>query len=273
MGVLASTISRPQASSTVYDVYDHAYDFTNGLQRFFILDDAVNNTIASGQFTLLFAYQPDTVNSTDTVFTLWDSTASNRAFWWRFRSSGSVVQAFTSANGSSTAGSHQASHGMTANGTNWYFWACVVDMTESAQNDKIKLYRNGTDVGATLSTGSHTSIYDVTFDNSTSTTRGQTGFTWGGRTGGTAQSLDGMAHEFSILDTPLTSAQVSAIYNSGVPLSPRDNHNANVISRIDTSSLTYVGTNYEGDDEILGANKILGQNTINGNLSATGGIY
>ena len=82
-----------------------------------------------------------------------------------------------------------------------------------------------------------------------------------------------MAHEFSILDTPLTSAQVSAIYNSGVPLSPRDNHNANVISRIDTSSLTYVSTNYEGDDEILGANKVLGQNTINGNLSATGGIY
>jgi hypothetical protein len=271
MGVLASTISRPQ-SATTYPVYDYAYDFTNGLQRFLVLDDAVNDTIASGQFTLLFAYQPDTVNSIDTAFTLWSASASNRSFWWRFRTTG-VVQAYTSANGTSTAGHHEASHGMTANGTNWYFWACVVDMTEPAQDDKIKIYRNGTDVGATLSSGSHTSIYDVTFDNSTGTTRDQTCFGWGGRASGIGQSLDGMAHEFSILDTPLTSAQVSAIYNSGVPLSPRDNHNANVISRIDTSSLTYVSPSYVGDDEILGANKVLGLNTIDGNLSATGGIY
>ena len=256
--------------ATTYPVYDYAYDFTNGLQRFKLADQAVNTAIESGEFTVLMAYNPDSFNATDTVLQMWNAGNSDRAFWFRFRSSGSVVQAVTSANGTSTAGITSASHGMSTG--NWYFWACVVSMSESAQNDKIKLYRNATDVSATVTTGAHSSIHSVTFDNTNDTTIDDTSYAWGGRDS-IGDSLDGFSHELTILDTPLSAAQISAIYNSGTPISPRESHNANVVCRPEMDTMAWDGTDYNADCEILGSGKIVGYNTVNGDLSSTGGIY
>lgn len=263
MSILATTIARPQ-SGTTYDVWDYAYDFTQGLQRIELEDQDVNDAIASGEFTIMCAYKPDTLAATQTLFASWESSTNDRAIWVRFVTSGSYIQVYTSANGTSTAGAHRVAHGMSTG--SWYFWTIVVSMSESAQDDKIKIYRNGSDLSATRFTGTHSSIYGIDF-----TTDGVT-CKWGGRDA-TGQSLDGFAHEFSILDAPLSAAQVSAIYNSGTPLSPRDSHNANVISRVDTSSGTWNGSNYDFDDEIQGAGKAPSYGTINGNLSSTGGIY
>lgn len=251
-----------------FDVWDHAYSFENGVARFLLNGDTVNNAISGGEFTLCFAYKPDAFDTTNTAFVCWNTT---RSFWVRFRSSGSSIQAITSADGTTTGGIHTVAHGMTI-GT-WYFWTVVVSMSEGVDNDRIKIYRNGVDLSATVTTGNHNGgIQDVPYVDTTESTRDETTYKWGGSSSASS-GLNGFAHEFTVIDTALSAAQVSAIYNSGTPISPRDNHNANVVSRVDTSSLAWDGTNYDGDDEILGTGSIEGLNTVNGDLSSTGGIY
>lgn len=254
------------SGSTVYDVWDDAYNFNAGLSRFEIQDQAVNDTIGTGLCTFLIAYNPDTVNTSDTLFSLWNASTNDRVLIARTDTSGNIE--VVGSNDGSNAWRFEASHGMTAG--NWYFIAVVLDLSQGTVNDRVQVYINGVDRSVVNSldpsdTGSiHTSSYDVD----------GYALAWGARNDGAASSaLDGYAHEFSILDVALSSAQVSAIYNSGTPLSPRDNHNANVVSRVDTSSLAWNGSNYAGDDEILGTGKVVGLNTTNGDLSATGGIY
>ena len=254
------------SGATVYDVWDDAYNFNAGLSRFELQDQSVNDTIGSGTCTFLMAYNPDTLNTSDNLFSLWNTAGNNRVIIVRTDTSSNLE--VVGSNNGTNAWRYEAAHGMSTG--SWYFIAVVLDLGQASVNDRVQVYINGSDIGVTNNldpsdTGSiHTSSYDVD----------GYAFAWGARNDGTSSSaLDGYAHEFSILDVALSSAQVSAIYNSGTPISPRDNHNANVISRVDTSSLSWTGSNYEGDDEILGAGKVVGLNTTNGDLSSTGGIY
>lgn len=263
--ILSTPISRPQGSTT-FDVWDDAYNFNGGLSHFVIEDQAVNDAIGTGTCTFLMAYNPDTLNTSDTLFSLWNTTGNNRVILARTDTSSNFE--VLGSNDGSNAWRYEVAHGMST-GT-WYFIAVVLDLGQAAVDDRVQVYINGSDINIVNNldpsdTGSiHTSSFDVD----------GYAFAWGARNDGTASSaLDGYAHEFTILDIALSSAQVSAIYNSGTPISPRDNHDANVVSRVDTSSLAWDGLNYVGDDEKLGVGVVQGVSTINGDLSSTGGIY
>ena len=262
MSILASGAARPSGGTT-YDVWDYAYEWTGGQQLLTYQMQDINDVIGSGEFTMLLAYEPDTLSSLDYIFDLWEASGNNRSLMWRFDTSNNI-EVVGSANGSA-AWRFEGSHGMSTN--NWYFITLVASMSEVTEADRITVYVNGSDIGVTKNLGTASGFHTADYD-----TDGAYGG-WGGDENASNRSIDGFAHEFTILDKALTSSEVSAIYNSGRPISPRDNHNANVVSRIDMSSGTWNGSNYDFDDEILGLGVIQGEGTVNGNLSSTGGIY
>lgn len=249
---------------SAYGVWDNAYDFTAGTQAFGYQTQTVNDAIGSGLWTFIIHHNPDSLNAGDAYFSIWETFNNNRSIMIRNLNSTNLY--VTGSNTGADAWSMESSaHGMST-GT-WYQIAVVVDLSESTTTDKVKFFINGSQLTSSVGTGTITSINTADY-----TTDGAYGG-WGGRTGGTIAALDGYAHEVCLLDTALSGAELTAIWNSGVPISPRDNHNANVVFRPDTSTFAWNGVDYDGDDEILGSGAVMGEGTINGNMSATGGIY
>lgn len=263
MGVLHSTTQKPKGGAVTYPVSDYAYNFTGGNHQIYFPTQTVNDVLGSGEFTLLGAYNPDTLGTSDTFASWWDAGTSNRSILCRTDTS-SNFEVVGSNNGVS-AWRMEGSHGMST-GT-WYFIAVVISMSEPTETDRVKVYVNGSALSLSKTLGTVTSVHTPDY-----TTDGVEGG-FGGRGDVANTALDGYAHEFSILDIPLTSAQVSALGTPSTVISPRDNHNANVIARPDMSSGTWNGFNYDFDDEMLGAGAAPSKGTINGNLSSTGGMY
>lgn len=250
---------------TTYPVSDYAYNFNSGASRLQWAEDEVFTALGSGQCTINFVWKPDVVNTLQFLCGSFNASVGDyRVMYARLTSSGNIE--IVGSNTGSDAWRVVGAHGMSA-GT-WYMITMVFDMTQGAEIDRVKCYINGSALSLSKNLGTITSIY--TSDN---TTNGSV-FCWGNRDPVViADGMDGFGHEFTLLDTPLSSAEVTAIWNSGTPINPRENHNANVVARPDMSSGTFDGFDYNWDDEILGAGIVTGENTINGDLSSTGGIY
>ena len=277
MGRVRHTLSaKPTAGATIYDVYDTSLDFlgSSKTRSLALKTDAVNDAISSGTFTIICNVKFDTFESVDTIFACWDASSSNRSFWARFRSSG-ICEVFTSSTGTSTGGrTYTGALGLST--ATWYQFAICGDMSNATANDRIKIHINGVEQSTTTSNANHSGgIHALDY-----TTDGDY-YCFGGRpSAATGNSLKGDQHEWTILDTNLSEAECSAIWNSGTPLSPRDSHNANVVCRVNSDSGTWNALilNFEFDCDILGSGVVVTQtyssaeNTA-GVLDPTGGIY
>ena len=90
----------------------------------------------------------------------------------------------------------------------------AADFTQTSRHDRIKIYLNGVDLNATenLDASDAGSIHtgDYTTDG--------TLLTIGGVEGNTGSTASGSIQIPSIIDRPLSSSEVSELYNSGKPL-------------------------------------------------------
>ena len=258
-----------------YDVWDTSLDFVGGISTriLTIKSQDINDVIATGEFSLIANFKVDSFETTDTLFCCWQTGGGgNRSIWVRMRSSGSAFQVFTSSTGSSTGGLTSFSHSLST-GT-WYQMGIRVSMSEAVANDRVQIHIDGVKQTTTTGSGNHSGgIHAVDY-----TTDGYH-YNWGGRKGA-GNSLNGDMHEWTILDTPLSTSDFLTIWNSGTPISPRDNHNANVVSRIDSDSGTWniSKLDFDFDDEILGTGIIETETYSSGEESAgvldsSGGIY
>ena len=134
---------------------------------------------------------------TDTLFALWDNT-NTRMFFGIGNGSGGYAQAVTSAISSILDNT-------------WYLWTFVYDGTQSTENDRVKLYKNTSELSVTR-------IASTVIPTSLSSTVGDDPFVgaYNDPTLGAGGFTDASFDDFAIFDDALTSTQVANIYNSQI---------------------------------------------------------
>lgn len=173
-------------------------------------NQSILNELGTGSFTLSIAYKPTTLTKLSALFSAWDASTTNRVLILRVDTSGNI-EIITSPDGAN-ASRWEAAGGMSA-GT-WHHIVAVFDFSEAAINDRVKIYVDGSDIGATenLDNSDATGIHTGDF-----TTDGVL-LTIGGQDGSTTSTADGTVQIPSIMNRPLTASEVSDLYNSGTPL-------------------------------------------------------
>lgn len=173
-------------------------------------NQSILDVFGTGSFTLSIAYKPTALNKLSALFSAWDASTTNRVLILRVDTSGNI-EVITSPDGSN-ASRWEAASGMSTG--NWYHIVAVFDFSEAAINDRVKIYVDGSDIGATenLDNADATGIHTGDF-----ATDGVL-VTIGGQDGSTTSTSDGTIQIPSIIDRPLTASEVSDFYNSGKPL-------------------------------------------------------
>jgi len=173
-------------------------------------NQSILNVLGTGQFTLSIFFNPSNATDRSALFSAWLATSNNRVIQFRTDTSGNF-EVITSPDGTNAA-RWEASHGM-SNG-NWYHAVAVADFTQTSRHDRIKIYLNAVDLSAVenldASDAGGVNTGDYTTDGAL--------FTIGGVQGSTTFTSNGSIQVPSIINRPLSSSEVSELYNSGKPL-------------------------------------------------------
>lgn len=198
-------------------------------------NQSILDVFGTGSFTLSIAYKPTALTKLSVLFGAWDASTTNRVLFLRVDSSGNM-EVITSPDGAN-ASRWEAASGMSA-GT-WHHIVAVFDFSEAAINDRVKIYVDGSDIGATenLDNSDATGVYTGDF-----TTDGLL-LTIGGQDGSTTSTADGEIQIPSIINRPLTVSEVSDFHNSGKPLNPMVRFGDDCVLQPTLSTAILVSTN------------------------------
>lgn len=242
------------------------YEFPGTGQSYIEVESqSILNVLGTGQFTMSIMFNPTVASQRSGLFSAWVASSNNRVVQFRTDTSGNF-EVITSPDGANAA-RWEASHGM-SNG-NWYHVAVVADFTQASRHDRIKIYLNAVDLSAVENLdasdagGVHTGDY---------TTDG-TLLTIGGVEGNTGSTASGSIQVPSIIDRPLSSSEVSELYNSGKPLNAFVRFGDNCVLQPTLSTAIVVAAN---ELEVMD-NAAEQRHTFDGELESrldiNGGVY
>lgn len=211
--------------------------FESGQTQLVSVPSSVTQSVlSSGEFTIRMYVKKLAQATTQSVCGTYVSTGDNRVFLVRFESDDTIRVFLSSSGASGTTESVKT----TATYTDKSFMVLdvVVSISESSNADRVKVYVDGVAQTMATPTGTFTGVVSKAVD-----------FNFGGRPSAT-ESLGGFISGGYIFDQPLSSSEISTLYNSGKPLDPYQGFHPDLVFDLNVKSGSYNGTTYSFTDAV-----------------------
>ena len=239
-GASSATVSSFARGSGFSNTKSLDFDGTND----YVDTNKNSNDLFRGSFSISFWMKPDDGQPSATMAMIGVETGSNADLVQVLLGASGAISAFHASNGALNYGTTDAA--VFTNGAQSDFKHIVITEEKvSGGNAALKIYVNGTDTAFSLLGGGFFVISEANFeafDNSLELNIGAI------NDDGTQDTFyDGLIDEVSVFGKALSSSEVTAIYNSGVPKDETDHHRLVLYYRfednVDDTDGTSNGTN------------------------------